>query len=350
MARGRRSPDEWAAIGRAAILDLLNEKFAAPWAEVEARIGRGWKEFPPVQPLQLGSARRALRTEGLIIEETSRQTPPVTTVRVPYPPGRKRELQRLLGRRRKAYRKYLSWAGDLNLCGRQAERVVLASARAAASDAGLWVPPQAVGEINEVRGVPLQRGSLDALAHILDLTNVASHASLVIEVKNIHRWIYPQAPELWELLVKAAELAINTPVLPVLACVRSAWQTGQLAKDIGFFTCQFRTQLFSPSINEQDFNDFVDEFGLDIIRHDGPLESVMSFLTKTLRLSPPPTPPEQDIPWYQRQVERFQAIAQVVLDHEALAGTLTADGRRSVFASFRASARDATDWPAVGGW
>ncbi len=350
MARQTRSSQEWTAIGRAAILDLLDEKFAAPWAEVEARLGRGWKNFPTIQPIQLGGARRQLRAEYLIIEETSHQTPPVTMLRLPYPPGRKRELERLLGRRRKMYRKYMSWAGDLSLCGRHAEHVVLASAQAAASQAQLWVPPQAVGQINEVQGATLQRGPLDALAYILDPQDVNLRASLVIEVKNIHRWIYPQAPELWELLVKAAELALTTPVLPVLVCVRAAWQTGQLAKDIGFLTCQLRNQIFSPNIAEEDFNNIADEFGLDMIRHDGPLEPITSFLTRTVHLSPPPSLPEEQIPWYQRQSDRFQALAQVVLDHAHMADTLTSAGRRSVFASFRASTEAAMSWPRMGGW
>jgi hypothetical protein len=138
---------DWEAIGQAAILDLLGDVFFAPWTEVESRISnRGWKDFRRVQPVQLSGARRKLRESGAIIEETSKTTPPVHGIRLPYPENRKRELQRLAGKRRKLYRKYLSWAAELPLCGKHAEHVIWESLTDSSSDAGLYVPPQVVGE------------------------------------------------------------------------------------------------------------------------------------------------------------------------------------------------------------
>jgi hypothetical protein len=113
-----------------------------------------WKNFEKVQPVQLSSARRRLRAEGKIIEEESNHSPaPVRMLRLPYAEGSKREQERLLGRRRRTYRKFLSWTADGRLCGKHAERVVLASLQAAASEAGLYVPRQSVGEITTIDGV-----------------------------------------------------------------------------------------------------------------------------------------------------------------------------------------------------
>ncbi len=50
----RHSPSEWEDIGRHAILDFLQDRFVAPWSEIEARIAvRGWKDYDKVQPLHI---------------------------------------------------------------------------------------------------------------------------------------------------------------------------------------------------------------------------------------------------------------------------------------------------------
>jgi hypothetical protein len=267
MARPRPTNQaEWEREGAEAILDLVNEEVVVPIPAIEAQIAvRGWKEFHKVQPVQLTGARRRLLAEGLIEEDTSHQHPAVTTARIPIPAGRKREIERLRGNVRKSYRRYLSWSGDHLHCGKHAEKVVLDSLREAASDAGLYVPPQAIGNVREVHGATLPGAlTLDAQADILRLPEVAFGAALVIEVKNIHSWIYPSARELWELLVKAAPLTKKLPVVPLLVCARTAYPAGQMAKDLGFFLSQMSNQIFSPSIDEGEFNDIIRRFGLAI--------------------------------------------------------------------------------------
>lgn len=354
MARtaARHSPAEWREIGRQAIMHLLANRLVVPWTEVEARIAfQAYDQFPPVQPVQLNDAKRDLIKDDLIVEEATQHQPPVTTIRLPYPPGQKRMLQRLRGERRKAYRTYLAWAQDSPVCGKHAERVVLESAKSAASDAGLWVPPQTVGEIHTILGTTLNHGPLDVLAYVLAVPEPTSDATLVIEVKNIHTWIYPWSRELWELLVKAAELPPNVPTLPLLVCVRYAWQTGQMAKDTGFLLCHFGKQVFSPDIDAQAFADIQQEFGLAIEQHDGPHQHALNFLTKTLRRSPPPSqPPDELIPWYRRQVARFSAIAPIIRRFDALAGGLSGDQRSSTFRAFGTAVRQAATWPLEGGW
>ena len=263
QAQPPRQPTDWVQEGRNAILDLLQERLVIPWLEAEARISsHGWRDFLKVQPLQLHEARVSLVNDGLIIPETTHHPIPAVTIRLPFPEGRTRELTRLRGARRKLYRRYLSWANDTNLCGRHAEKVVLDSTLSAASDAGLYVPRQTVGDIRDIQGIPVQPGPLDALAHILDLPLLDGHIPLLIEVKNINHWIYPWSLELWQCLVKAASVATTTPVLPVLVCMRSVYMTNQMAKDIGFFTCQLNTQLFSPAIDQAAFREVVGDLHL----------------------------------------------------------------------------------------
>ncbi len=353
-ARGSngRTPAQWEEVGKAAILDLLAEKFVVPWAEAEARISaRGWKEFPKVQPVQLGGARRLLREDGRIVEDISRHQPPVHLIRLEYPEGDKRRLQRLAGSKRKLYRKYLAWAGDHVVCGKHGERVVLESMQSAASDADLYVPHQATGSVSEVKGIPIARGPVDAFAHIMDRSTARETAVMLIEVKNINTWIYPQAPELWQLLVKAAALATAMSVVPVLVCVRYAYLAQRMASDLGFFLCAMRGQVFSPTISAKEFTRVADEFALLMLQHEGAFEPITAFLRSTLRRSPPMSlPAGEEIEWFQRQVERFRVIAPVVLNHSVLAEDLNTDTRRRVFASFAANALGACGWPTSRGW
>ncbi len=194
-------------------------------------------------------------------------------------------------------------------------------------------------------------GPLDCLAHIFELPALTSEVPLVVEVKNINHWIYPWTKELWELLVKAAYLATHIPVVPLLVCMRSAYPILNMAKDIGFFYAQTGKQLFNPSIPEPDFQDVVNEFGLTIVQHQGPLDSIKNFLTNTLRLSPPLSPPyNEDIQWYKRQAQRFQIIAPVILAYRNLANTLKDDARTNMFNGFKTAAHAARQWPAVRGW
>jgi hypothetical protein len=333
-------------------MDLLRERLVIPWAEAEARISyQSWKDFAPVQPIQLSEARNSLEADGSIVLEHTDQHPPVTTVRLPFVPGWKRCMERLRGARRKWYRTYSSWAQEGPLCGKHAERVVLQSLVEAASAAGLWVPEQTPGEIHDVRGVPITRGPLDCYAHILDLPELSSETTLVVEVKNIHSWIYQSTAELWELLVKAAEVATSQPVVPLLVCVRSGYPVTQMAKDIGFFACFLGRQAFSPEIPEEEFDDMVEEFGLAIERHEGSHPHVLSFAAKTLRQSPPYSPPTEDIAWYRRQADRFRIMAAEVLAFDRLAaGGLSGGARKTMFDAFRARVTATATWPLVGGW
>ncbi len=343
---------DWEAIGQQALLDLLSERRVITWFEAESRISsNGWKHFPKVQPLQLHASRTALIASGDIIVETTSHPIPVVSIRLPYAPSSQRTIERLRGKRRKLYRKYLSWTNDQTLCGRHAELVVLSSLHSAASRAGLYVPPQTTGSIDSVSGIPLKTGPLDSLAYILDLPSLSSHVPMVVEVKNVNSWIYPWAQEIWQLLVKSASLATQTPVLPVLVCMRSAYPTFQMAKDLGFFTAQAWNQLFSPSIPSEEFSEVRDDFDLTIQQHSDSLDALSSFFSKTLRTNPPPSPPyDESIDWYVRQASRFQVMAPEILRFSRLSDDLSDQARRKAFSAFRTAAHAAMSWPAVRGW
>lgn len=256
-------------------------------------------------------------------------------------------MERLRGQRRKIHLRYINWAQDESLCGKPAEHVVLDSMLHASSAAGLYVPVQTPGKITEVAGVTLNRGPLDLWAWILDLETISRDLPMVVEVKNVRRWLYATATELWELLVKAADVALTIPVLPVLACCWSGPMAWWMAYDVGFFTARMQTQIFSPRIDAGDFDEVAD--GLAITRHQGQLKTLTDWLSTDLRKHPPSLPSEQ-IAWYRRQAQRFQVLAPTILDYEALATPLSSGERDYLFDRFRDRVRDVATWPLRGGW
>lgn len=360
MARPKpRGQAQWEQEGYEAVLDLLSDQLVAPWGEIEARIAHqpGWKDFYPVQPLQLSAARQRFRDETphpVIEETTDHVVSPVTTLRLPFEDGRKREIERARGRKRKLYRKYLSWTNDQALCGKWGERITYASLQALQTDAALWVPPQTIGEISEVGSVEVEPGPLDALAHILELDDEGSpiglEVPLVVEVKNVRGWIYANNPYLWELLVKASSIAVHRPVVPVLICRRAAWGTWHLGWDLGFWTCQTWDQFFRPTIPDSEFDEVASAFGLQVLRHEASAsEAITRWFLKYLRAFPE-SPPEEEIPWYRRQAERFSTIAPLILEFSDLAESLGPAERRNRFQEFRDRLPDHAPWPLVGGY
>jgi hypothetical protein len=125
--------------------------------------------------------------------------------------------------------------------------------------------------------------------------------------------------------------------------------TWQMAQDIGFFTVQMTRQIFHPDVPEDEFQEVIDEFALVIERTEGPDEHVTSFLTKTLRRNPPPTPPpDEDIEWFARQADRFAHLAPVILRFDPLADTLS--NRSHIWDAARGALKSSIDWPQVAGW
>ena len=289
-----------------------------------------------------------------MIEETSGHTVgAVTTLRIPITEGNKRRITRLRGEKRRLMRRYLGWTNDQDLCGRQGERVVLESLKSAASSCALWVPPQSTGVVEEVNGVPVPVGPLDAQAQILDVGAGQFEVPLVVEVKNVRHWIYPWAPELWEMLVKVASVSMKTPVVSVLMAPHVAYQTYLLAQDVGILTCPYRVQVFRPTLSEELFEEVEKAFGLTIQRHEGPLDHIVTWLKDWLRKSPAPHPsssPEEDVAFYRRQADRLPEIAPLILEFELLAADIDGDLRRRTFALFRTRLAEKAPWTLQGGY
>ena len=136
------------------------------------------------------------------------------------------------------------------MIGEGGERTARASL-AAAAFVGYRLLHPATAEATTLFGSAVPGGPLDAAAQIVvdDPTALPIPITVLIEVKNIRDWIYPDAAELYQLLDKAARLQLAHPaqrLLPVLICRRAQYLTWLMAADLGFFVITTTSQAILP--------------------------------------------------------------------------------------------------------
>lgn len=245
---------------RQGLLELLEQEHAAFWAEVQAKIADElWPTLPnPVDPHHLTTVRRQLIEEGVIepVSAPTRgggiETVLAFTDRADRPGG-VRAFENAASRKRLLAARYHSWGRSLpghpNVLGPAGERVVHSTLLAAAPGRYTLLPAAASGEVAHMFGKPVPGGSLDNAAY-LTLTDALGRptgvVTVLIEVKNVRHWIYPDSAELYDLLDKAARLQFaNTghPFVPVLVCRRAHPTTFEMALQLGFFVIATRAQF-----------------------------------------------------------------------------------------------------------
>lgn len=349
--------ERWEQEGRAALVDLFSENVAVPWAEAVARISSGsWKTFRSVQPLQLKVALDHLMADGVVVRESTKHVQPVITYRLAETGLSSDALERIRGRRRALYRRFVSWTGDPAACGHHAEKVVLASLLRAAGRGGYFVPKQRVGHVPKLLDEEISPGPLDGLAVLHDQASWGTPIPMLLEVKNVHEWIYPWDRRLWELLVKAALVACRgMKVFPVLVCPHSAFTTYRMGVDIGFSRARYEIQLFTANeekVPAKEFDQVVTEFGFLAARFppDQPLPRLVEFFETEPRRDVHTVGVEGHRGWYEIAADRFHVLAPVIARFEGLAADVEQPQRSRMLRAFAAAARSTATWPWGGGW
>lgn len=271
---------EWISRGREAIIDLLAEQLAAPVIEIEARISdRAWRDQPRyIDPHLLTEARHDLIAAGLVlrVQQVTRGGSKIALLQPsPIPRGKTRAAEDAAARKRLLVARWRGWSRASesmpNLIGNGGEAVVHHSLRAAAPYGYRLVQPTR-GQVGTLYGDPVPGGALDNAAWLtpMDQQTQAPAGGPVlvpIEVKNLRHWLYPHHWEIYQLLHKAAGLAIahpEYPVLPILICRKVHYRTHQLARDLGFLIFQTHSQYVQPSerVRPDHFEEVREELGL----------------------------------------------------------------------------------------
>jgi hypothetical protein len=246
--------EQYEALARYALQQFLRSEHAAVWAEVEAKLADvSWGDLPEgIFPHHLTTAKRQLIAAHAIEEITEptkggRLIPVLAMVKRP-----KRAFEDAAARKRVLYARYLSWAmptgGRPNLVGRGGEQVVRASLRKAMPYGYMPLRLEG-GDVNQVFGKPVPGGTFDDAAHLMLLDAEQApfaNVTVLVEVKNVRHWIYPESAELYDLLHKAAHVQLDNPtrsIVPVLACRRVNFPTFRMARDLGFIVIQTKKQF-----------------------------------------------------------------------------------------------------------
>ena len=86
--------------------------------------------------------------------------------------------------------------------------------------------------------------------------------TLLFEVKNLRQWLYPTAPEPFQLLGKAVMVQQARPqdaVVPVLACRRAHPTLFWMAKQLGFMIINLDRQFIGNAIEEASYLEVCNE-------------------------------------------------------------------------------------------
>lgn len=275
----QRSVDEYVALARAAILELLDQEHAASWLEVEAKItDHPWPSVGfHIDKHHLSTARIDLLRTGQLVSRSvgTRGGREVIIVHRADTTRRQTAIERAASRKRILTARYLGWAQGTpsrpGVIGPAGERAVHESLKESAT---FRLVNPVGGQVSRLLGYALD-GPLD---HAVFLTPIndddlpETPVVVPIEVKNIRDWIYPSSQELYQLLDKAAKLQQHQPTLhiaPVLVCRRAHYTTYKMAKDFGFFIVQARRQYIS-SVDLERLAEVQAELGfLDLVEHRG---------------------------------------------------------------------------------
>lgn len=270
----RRTNAEWVAQARAAIVALLEREHAVVWpAEVVAKLSDGGPGR--VDPHHLTTARNALLFDRTIetIEARTRGGGLVSVLALVNRSGRQRAFEDAAARKRLLYTRYLNWSS--RYYGRAGERLVHASLSTAAPQAGYRLFEPQRGQVGEIFGRRVPVGPLDnggTLQLVDEYGRPTGSAVILVEVKNVHHWIYSSTSELYQLLDKAAQLQAIFPdvaFVPVLVCRRGHPTVFRMAKDLGFFIADARAQYVLPvaDVPEEHVAELRQELGMiDLVR------------------------------------------------------------------------------------
>lgn len=253
---------------------VLADHHAVVHSELESRIAEAnWAgSAGNVDPHHITTALQQLKRDEEIVWEEGRATRGRRQIATIQPVDRRRratKIDRSAARKRLLYSRYQGWAQGTKrypqgLIGPAGETAV----RLAVIESGALQPAvPGAGEASTLLGVQLS-GPVDSAGFMVPLKNglPMSPVTVLIEVKNIRGWIYPNSVELYQLLGKASRLQNSRPdqlILPILVCRKTHPTTYWMAKQLGFFAIetgrQFAGDVDGDALlevrNELHFND-----------------------------------------------------------------------------------------------
>ena len=257
----KRAPYVHAAT--AALREFMNENLAASKIELEAKLIDSHLGNPPFEPAHLHDARKALlHTREIRIDKTRTRgggTPPILVTT--DTDRRSRKVNDATARKRLLMSRYYSYVRGSeesggSLAGPAGELAFQAALTRANVGVGIATIRNGLPSVPRVLDQDVPTGPLDnafILQRLVPQTLAPTGpfgVYVLVEVKNIREWVYPRTQELYQVLMKSAELQYahqDADILPVLVCRKAHVTTMFMAKELGFFVIQAGRQYLPES-------------------------------------------------------------------------------------------------------
>lgn len=280
------------------IHEILSTEHALVRREVESRISEGyWQSSGEnIDPHHVSNALRYLTDELGELEWVSAMTRgkgkrPVPTLQPVNRTGRGTKIDKAAARKRLLYGRYQGWASGTQ----RHPQGLIGPAGEAATRGGILASEVVIpiasdaGEVSNVLGVAVP-GPLDSAGFIVPIDHrgvPGAAVTLLFEVKNLRQWIYPSAPELYQLLSKAVtvqQARPDAPVLPILVCRRAHPTLFWMASQLGFIAIPMDRQFIGPHIEESKYLEVHNELHFnDLTPTSGPSLRVRDRLKGAVR-------------------------------------------------------------------
>lgn len=256
------------------LLELLAEHLALVKPEALARLGEGYHrgDTRNIDPHITGIALGELEAARKIVIESPQPTRGGARVATIQPADQRKRttaISAAASRKRLLYARYLGWAsgtqrsphGLIGPAGEQAVR------RAIIDSTALQPASPGAGPVSEILNVKLN-GAADSGGFMNPLIRGIPQppVTVLIEVKSIREWIYPDASELFQVLHKCLLLKRvhpDVPVVPILICRRAHKTAFFMAKQLGFIIIEMAAQFVGPTVTEDQLLQVRNELSFD---------------------------------------------------------------------------------------
>lgn len=311
---GKRTAEEWKALGKKRILNILKVYRVSYSRHLEIKISEAGPGNQRVEPALLNMALREMKKDAQILVVGNTSSMEIVAKPDFGLPGDKAKLNKLL-RLHKVFIDYTS--KNEQYCGLHLEKLLFDTVLELDSIYNVFGSGPVLnenGNLTKPSGSEIihYNGKTSYKEAGLDLF-IQHKKSLIpigIEAKNIREWIYPAAYESWRMIAKACLLECQ----PVLAARKFSYITraGFFSK-MGILGFQTQFQYFNPKVRKDSdykFQEVIDTKGLgfaDIkITNDVP-DYFIEFFQKTL--------PENLETYYDRFMKYRGVLKKYAIDY-----------------------------------
>lgn len=246
----RRTEAEWVALAKRRAMNILGKHRVTFHRHLEMKIAEAGPANQRVEPVLLTRAVAELKAEGIIeVCDRHKQMEFLVAAKAD-----KRGLHKRIERIKQLYDDYEKCAQLEHYCGLHFEKLLFETVLQMTDIYhinGSGPTPDKNGKLRKVSGAETLffngKAVYGGAGFDLFLIHKATGIPIGVEAKNVRKWLYPDAPEIWKAIARACTLEC----LPVIAARKFAYTTrARLFSQVGVLGFESQFQYFSPDVHE----------------------------------------------------------------------------------------------------